>query len=347
MVSPRDTYVSRITAEGFVHHALHRLSRRGVNPFLELVALLELVRLYWRLKPRAVHHFTIKCVLYGTIAAKLTGVRSVVNAVTGLGHVFLGRGLLTRIIRPPVHVLYRLILKARRGHVVFQNPEDLEAFIQAKLVDPKKTVIIRSSGVDVKAFVPRPSGPELPATAVPVVLFAGRLIAEKGIFDYVEAARLVKAKRPVCFQVAGDPDPGNPSSVSPETVEEWRREGAVDLLGHVEKMIEILTLADLVVLPSYREGTPRVLLEAGALGKPLVGTDVPGCREVIQEGFNGYLTPVRDPKALAQAIEKVLDDRKAAAHMGRNSRRLVVENFSSERVVNRTMEVYAQLGIVA
>ena len=346
LVCPEDSYVERLAAEGFEIRLLSRLSRRGMNPFFELVALIELARLYWREKPRAVHHFTIKCVLYGTIAAKLTGVRSVVNAVTGLGHIFLGQRTITRLARPFIRFLYRKILHARRGHVVFQNPDDLGAFIEAGLVAPEKTVLIRSSGVCLKRFAPRPGGPETSSSAFPIVLFVGRLIKEKGVLDFVEAARLVKSRKDeVGFQMAGAPDPGNPSSITPETLNEWRQEGAVDLLGHVDSITDVMELADVVVLPSYREGTPRTLLEAAAMGKPIVATDVPGCREVVRDGYNGYLVPREDPAALAEAIEKILSNPELAHQMGQNGHQLVAEEFSVESVVRETFKVYEQIGI--
>ena len=345
LVSPHDTYLDRIRAEGIEVRELTKLSRRGMNPVLEFVALLELARLYWRERPRAVHHFTIKCVLYGTMAAKLTGVKSVVNAVTGLGHIFLGRRLVTRSVRPLVRWLYRRILGARRGHVVFQNPDDLETFIKAGLVAPEKTVIIRSSGVCLKKFAPRPGDPDRPASGVPNVLFVGRLLREKGIHDYVEAARIVKEQKAVCFQVAGAPDPGNPSSLSSIEIESLRREGAVDLLGHVESIADVMALADIIVLPSFREGTPRVLLEAAAMGKPIVATDVPGCREVVRDGENGRLVPLQNPGALADAILEVLRDPAKASNFGAFGRKFVAERFSVESVVQETIGVYQKLGI--
>lgn len=345
LVSPEDTYVERLRAEGFEHYPLKKLSRRGMNPFSEIIAIWELMRLYRSEKPLAVHHFTIKCVLYGTIAAKLSGVRSVLNAVTGLGHVFLGEGFVTRAVRPFVRFLYSKILKARRGHVVFQNPDDLEAFSEAGLIAPEKTIIIRSSGVCTKTFQPRPSDPELPATSVPTILFAGRLIAEKGVCELVEAARIVKSQRKACFQLAGEQDAGNPSSISDAKIAEWKKEGAVDLLGHVESMQDVMSLADIVVLPSYREGTPRSLLEAGALGKPIVATDVPGCREVVSDGFNGLLVPAKDASALASAILELLNNRALAQEMGANGRALVEEEFAVEKIVDQTIDVYSRMGI--
>lgn len=347
LVSPEDTYVERLRAEGFETRELTKLSRRGMNPLAEVFAVLELLKLYHREKPRAVHHFTVKCVLYGTIAAKLAGIKSVVNAVTGLGHIFLGKRWVTRAVRPFVRWLYRKILKARRGLVVFQNPDDLETFVQANLVEPERTVLIRSSGVCVQQFCPRPSSPDRDASAVPVVLFAGRLLAEKGIYEFVEAARMVKCQRTVCFQVAGESDHGNPSSVPDATVESWRQEGVVDLLGQIDGMADVMAVADIVVLPSYREGTPRVLLEAAAMGKPLVATDVPGCREVVQDGYNGLLVPAQDAQALAAAISRLIEDKALIREMGQNGRRKIEEEFAVEKVVQSTIQAYEKLGIVA
>ena len=211
---------------------------------------------------------------------------------------------------------------------------------------PEKTVIIRSSGVCLRRFAPRPGSPDVPASKVPVVLVAARLLAEKGIHDFVEAARIVKANHNVCFQIAGDQDPGNPSSIDDKTLSEWKQEGAIDFLGHVDTMEDVLALADIVVLPSYREGTPKVLLEAAAMGKPLIATDVPGCREVVEDGVNGRLVPVRDAIALAAAIVELLDDQALAFRMGANGRKLVEREFSVEKVVQSTMQVYSEMGIV-
>lgn len=345
LVAPLDSYVPRLQAEGFEFRELTRLSRRGMNPFLELMALWELICLYWREKPSAVHHFTIKCVLYGTIAAKIAGIRSVVNAVTGLGHIFVGQRLVTKMVRPLVRWVYRKVLGARRAHVVFQNPDDLNAFVDAGLVSPEKTVIIRGSGVCLQRFVPRPGDPDSDGSRIPTVLLAARLLVEKGITEYVEAARMIKAQREVCFQLAGSIDDGNPSTLTAQQLETWRLEGVVDILGHVDGMESVLDQADIVVLPSYREGTPKVLLEAAAMSKPIVATDVPGCREIVRDGENGLLVPPKDPQALAQAILKLLDDRNLARQMGATGRRIVEGEFCVNKVVDGTLKVYRTLGV--
>ena len=170
-------------------------------------------------------------------------------------------------------------------------------------------------------------------------------LAEKGVCELVEAARIVKSQRKACFQLAGEQDAGNPSSISDAKIAEWKKEGAVDLLGHVESMQDVMSLADIVVLPSYREGTPRSLLEAGALGKPIVATDVPGCREVVSDGFNGLLVPAKDASALASAILELLNNRALAQEMGANGRALVEEEFAVEKIVDQTIDVYSRMGI--
>lgn len=344
MVSPRDAYVERLQSEGFRWVEL-TLNRRSRNPARELLVVADLIRVYRAERPIAVHHFTIKCVLYGTLAAKLTGIRAVVNAVTGLGPVFLGTDWKARALRPPLKWLYRNVLSARRVRVVFQNPDDLQTFTNMHLVIPDRTILIRGSGVDLQRFAPRPSHPdELPT---PIVLFASRLIKEKGVLEFVEAARLLKKRNvKAVFQMAGSPDAGNHSAVTAEMLKSWQDEGLVDLLGHVDEVDELIAHAALVVLPSYREGTPRILLEAAAMSKAIVATDVPGCREAVVHGENGLLVPVRDASALADAIELLLNDPALRAKMGEDGRRKMVQDFDCDDVARRTGQVYTTIGVL-
>lgn len=343
LVSPRDAYVERLEAEGFRWIELE-LNRRSMNPLREASVLLRLARIYREERPVAVHHFTIKCVLYGTVAAKIAGISAVVNAMTGLGHVFIGTGWKTRLLRPVVKRLYRRVLCARRVRVVFQNPDDLQTFADSKLVVPDRAVLIRGSGVNLRRFAPRPiSAPA--GQPAPIVLMAARLTAEKGVHEFVAAAQLLKERGvSATFQIAGEPDPGNPSSVSAQTLEGWRQEGIVDLLGHVEAVENPMAAATLVVLPSYREGVPRTLLEAAAMGKAIVATDVPGCREAVIEGENGFLVPPQNAPALADAIERLLRDPELCARMGASGRQKMVREFDDEDVARRTSQVYESVG---
>ena len=342
-VAPHDRYADALQAEGFRYEPL-RLRRAGINPFVELLTLVTLARLYRRERPAAVHHFTIKCVLYGSLAALAARTPAVVNAITGLGHVFVNQRLKARLIRPLVTRLYRVALASPHTRIIFQNADDRDAFVELGLIDAEQTVLIRGSGVDLGRFAPGVARMQ----GVPRVLLVARLLAEKGIFEFVEAARLLRARGSTAiFEVAGDLDPGNPSSVSPQQLAAWIREGVVEFSGHVDAIEQSLAAATIVTLPSYREGVPRSLLEAAAMGKPLVASDVPGCREVVEDGRNGLLVPARDAPALANAIEQLLNDPEALARMGLASRIKVVSEFAEKTVVQATIDVYRQLGVLA
>jgi len=206
------------------------------------------------------------------------------------------------------------------------------------MIIPDKTTIIRGSGVCLQRFAPRPGGPD--QEPGPTVLFASRLIREKEVAEYVEAAQILKGKGwEVRFALAGAIDPGNPSSFDQATIDSWYQQGLIDYLGQVERIEDVLRLSTIVVLPSYREGTPRILLEAAASGKPIVATDVPGCREVVRHGFNGLLVPPRNARALADAIEELLESPDKMFRFGQNGRELSQE-FEESRVIKETVQVY-------
>lgn len=338
-VAPRDAYSERLVSEKFRWVPLG-LQRKSINPFRELLTLLRFWRIYRRERPSVCHHFTIKCVIYGTIAAKLAGVKAVVNAITGLGHAFIGQGWWHRAVRPMLRFVYRKILTARRVQVIFQNGDDYREFLDRNMIVPDKTTIIRGSGVCLRRFFPRPGTPE--GQPCPTILLASRLIREKGLMEYVEAGRILKEKGiEVIFALAGRVDQGNPSSISEEQLQEWVREGVVDYLGHIDNIEDVLSLASIVALPSYREGTPKILLEAAAMGLPIVATDVPGCREVVRHQYNGLLVPARDSRALAQAFQTLLEQPVLRATYGVNSRALAHE-FKDTQVIEATVEVYGK-----
>ncbi|MBI3558181.1 MAG: glycosyltransferase family 4 protein [Deltaproteobacteria bacterium] len=341
-VAPADKYLEKLRLEGYRCIEIN-MDRAGVNPFTELRTLLALVAIYRGEKPVVVHHFTIKCVVYGSLAANISGAHAVINAITGLGHVFVSKEWKAFLVRPLVLPLYRLLLKQERGRVIFQNFEDLAVFQTHNLIVPERTVLIRGSGVDLSRFSPRARRDK----SREVVLLVARLLAEKGIQEFVEAARLLRQRgSKAVFQIAGDRDPGNPSSISEPQLALWKAEGIVEFLGHVEGIEALIAEATLVVLPSYREGLPRTLLEAAAMGKPIVTTDVPGCREVVQDGQNGYLVPLKDVKAFANAIAKVLENPQLGQQMGERGRKKVVAEFDEKQVIAATLGVYKSLGIL-
>lgn len=340
MVSPHGPYGVELEAEGFRWRPV-RMSRRSLNPLREARLLSQLARLYREERPELVHHFTIKCVVYGAVAARLAGVKASVSAVTGLGHVFCGDTLTARLLRAPVRGLLRYAINTPRNYLVLQNPDDLELFLKQRLVKPERVRVIRSSGVNTAKFVPS----SVPLRLHPFrVLMATRLLWEKGVREYVEAASLLRERHPaVQFLLAGDLDPGNPTSVPRTQLNEWSKADRIHYIGHVSSIETLLTQVDLVVLPSYREGTPRILIEAAAAGLPIVTTDVPGCREVVRHGVNGFLVPPRDAPRLAEAIASVIDHPEQVQAMGCAGRRIALTEFDERIVIEHTLDVYREL----
>ncbi len=337
LASPPGPWSARFAGEGLRWRPV-ALARRSVNPLLELRAILSLRRIYREERPGLVHHFTLKCAIHGSLAARLAGVPAVVNALTGMGTVFASPAPAMRFLRPLVRFLLRLALA--RGVTIFQNPEDRDEFVREGLVDAAQARVVLGSGVDVDRFRPRAT----PAGAPPCVILVARLLREKGIETFVEAARRVRARRPEArFLAVGEGDPGNPASIEAAQVEAWRREGNVEFPGHREDVAELLREADVFVLPTfYREGVPRSLIEAAASGLPLVASDVRGCREVVEEGGNGFLVAPKDAHALAAAIERILGDGALRARMAARSRAIACERFAESAVLERTLEAYGE-----
>jgi glycosyltransferase involved in cell wall biosynthesis len=288
-----------------------------------------------------VHGFTIKCAVYGALAARLAGVPGRVNAVAGMGYVFTSQDQRARLLRPVVRTLLKLALGGRRARLVLQNPDDVALFARAGLVDPAQVRLVRGSGVDCSRFVPRTG----PRAAGPLrVLLPARLLWDKGVAEFVDAARQLRAEgRAIECLLAGTPDPGNPASVPDKAVQGWVDEGIVQWLGHVDDMPGLFAGVDLVVLPSYREGLPKGLIEAAACALPLVTCDVPGCREVVEDDVDGLLVPPRDAVALAGAIARLQDDPALARRLGQAARTKALAEFDERIVIARTLAVYREL----
>src|SRR5215211_1805776 len=314
------------------------LSRQGVNPFSELLTLWRLIRTYHKVHPDIVHHFTIKPVIYGSFAAHILRIPGIINSITGLGHLFIDTGFLTQVLRALAKVLYRIILPQTR--VIFENPEDERIFIKQGLLRSDQSHLILGTGVDTERFRPSEKNNE-----IPLVLFSSRILVTKGLPEYVEAASILKQKRlKARFVVAGTTDPGNPASISTEQIEAWKDSAVVELWGWQNDMPSILAQADIFCLPSYREGIPNALLEACAAGLPIVATDVPGCRDVVTNGVNGLLVPVRSPEALANALETLIGDRELRRAMGIAAREIAIQ-FNTKKVNAETLAVYGTFPI--
>lgn len=330
--------VARIVAHGFPHHAVP-ISRRGRNPWTEAKAIWALYRLYRSLRPDLVHHVTIKPVLYGGIAARLAGVPAVVSAVSGLGYVFVRHGPASAMLRAIVKAAYRIALHRQGARVIFQNPDDHREFVEQGLVAAKACVLIKGSGVDIGRFAPTPE----PAGA-PRVVLAARMLWDKGVGEFVEAARLLnKDGVQARFVLVGASDDGNPTAIPSARLRAWQADGVVEWWDHRTDMPGVLAQAHIVCLPSYREGLPKSLVEAAACARPIVATDVPGCREIARDGENALLVPARDPAALAEALARLIADPGLRRRMGARGRAIAEAEFSLDRVVAETLALYGTL----
>jgi glycosyltransferase involved in cell wall biosynthesis len=291
-----------------------------------------------------VHGFTIKSAVYGSLASKLASVPARVNAVAGMGYVFTSGDLKARVLKPLVRQVMRLALNGRDSILVLQNPDDIRLFEAARIVNQKAIRLIKGSGVDLTRFKMKGAAAQEPVLPLRALL-AARLVWDKGIAEYVEAARLLRREhRTVRFLLAGSPDDGNPASVSAAVVEGWVKEGLVEWLGQVSDMPKLFSEVDVMVLPSYREGLPKALIEAAACGLPLITTDAPGCREVVSEsGVDGISIPVRDVPALAAALRLLDDDREMGRKLGLAAREKALINFDERIVIEKTLSVYREL----
>ncbi len=315
------------------------LSRGGMRPWQELRTLLQLFRIYRSERPALAHHVAVKPVLYGALVAALTGVPAVVNALTGLGFIFTSRSLLARLLRSPVELAMRVLLNRRGSRVIFQNADDLAALTAKRIVDPDNARLIRGSGVDIDAFTPSAEPP-----GVPVVVLPARLLWDKGIGEFVAAARLLKARGlKARFALVGDRDAENPAAVPQAVLDAWRAEGVVELWGWRNDMAGVYRESHIVCLPSYREGFPKVMLEAAACARPLISTDVEGCREAVAHGRSGLLVPVRDTQSLADALAQLIGNPAQRAAFGAAARATVVGELSLTVVIERTLAVYREI----
>jgi glycosyltransferase involved in cell wall biosynthesis len=334
-----DQHKVRIEKEGF-KLILIRLERKSRNVFKEVLSIFEIIKIYRRERPDIVHHVAVKPVLYGSWAARITGIPAVVNALAGLGFIFVAKGWKAKVLRWLVVFAYCSAFSAKNAVGIFQNPEDLKLFIDAGVVKREKAVLIRGSGVDVSHFKHLPE-----LAGVPTIILASRMLWNKGVGEFVEAARMLKKNRIECRMVlVGSPDQENPASISAETLHDWQSEGVVEWWGHREDMPEVLTKAHIVALPTtYGEGVPKILIEAASCGRAIIATDVPGCREIVRNDINGFLIPPCDSKSLAIALKTLINNPKLRAKMGLRGREIVEAEFSEEIVVRQTMAVYEKM----
>jgi len=338
VVTRTKDYGDLIKKEGFKLISF-LLPRSRLSIISEIKSIVNLVRVYRMEKPDLAHHVALKPSLYGAIAATFANVPVVVNAMTGLGFAFTRGHWKQSFLEPIVRFIGRLFFSHSKSHIIVQNPDDAETLQKARLGRPEDMTLIRGSGVSLTQFhsFPDPEG-------FPTVAMVSRMLWNKGVGELVAATRMLK-QRGIKIRVLliGMPDPDNPSSIPGQQLCEWHDEGLIQWWGYRDDVQDIWRQAHIAALPSYREGLPKSLLEAAACSRPIVATDVPGCREIVHDGANGFLVPSQDPIALANALEKLIKDPELRKEMGRNSRLLVESHFHEEMVIKKTLTVYGEL----
>lgn len=313
------------------------MGRKSMNPFFELKTIKDFYEAIKKVNPDVYHGFTIKPVLYGTIASHILKIPRVVNTITGLGYLFISEKPLVRLIRAGVGLMYRLVFAPSRVRITFQNEDDQNLFVSKGWVDLEKTSVIKGTGVDTIRFSPTPE----PA-GKPVILFPARLLLDKGVRELIEAADILRQKGlQFVVELCGKEDPGNPSALSAEDLDEIRKKSSyIKIRGHVEDMAQAFKNCHIVCLPSYREGIPLALIEASASGRAIVTTDVPGCRAVVHDGVDGLLVPARDAQSLAKALEKLIQSKDLRNKFAEQARQQAISQFAKDSVVQKNLEVY-------
>ena len=334
VATPEGEGVDAIRAAGFAWHPI-AYDAGGMNPIRDVLTVWSLVRLFGKLRPTIVHNVTVKPVLYGTLAARITKVPRVINAISGLGYLFTADRRLRRWLGI---AMYRLLMRHPDMRVILQNQEDLALFTRHGLAAANSIRLIRGSGVDISLFRPRPR-----EGATPIIVQTSRMLADKGVREFIAAAREVKKRRPDArFLLVGPLYPGNPTALAQNELEAAEKEGAIEWLGYRSDIADILAMTTIFCLPSYREGLPKSLLEAAACALPLVTTDTSGCREVVTDGENGLLVPVADAEALAKAIVRLLDDPELAGRLGQCARERVEREFALDQIIDQQIALYAE-----
>lgn len=333
-IAPHDNYSEKLEEMGCKYVPLS-MDSRGINPIKDFALIVELFNIYRKVKPDVVLHYTIKPNVYGTLAASILGV-AVVNNICGLGTVFLKRNLLSVIAKAMYKISFWYPKK-----IFFQNDDDLELFVDNKIVSKNSTDILPGSGIDLTKFRPSPLmlGKKL------TFLLISRLIIDKGIYEYIEAIRRLKEEGiDAVFQILGSKDPEHRRGIPVHVIDQWIKEGVIEYLGTTEDVRPFIHDADCIVLPSYREGTPRTLLEAASSRRPIIATDVPGCNNVVIDGYNGLLCKEKNGNDLAEKIKLFIQlSQEERIEMGKMGRRHVEENFDENLVIDKYLNTISEI----
>ena len=343
-IAPKDAYSEKLEALGFEYHEI-KMNNKGTNPLEDAKLIYDFYKLYKEIAPDVLLQYTIKPNIYGSMAAGILGI-PVISNISGLGTVFLNDNLSSKVAR----FLYKVALKVPKK-VFYQNAHDRELFVQSNLVKESKTDLLPGSGIDTEKF--KPVDIQNSHSDTIKFLFIARLVKDKGLEEYVEAARQIKSKWipnqvendvEVEFCILGSFYPGNPTAITEEEMKVWEEEGSVKYMGSSDDVKSLIAKADCIVLPSYREGLSRVLLEAASMAKPIITTNVPGCKEVVDDGVNGYLCEVKDADSLAKQMEKmILLTTEQRKEMGKKGRKKVIIEFDEKIVIEKYLDAIEML----
>ncbi len=331
-VAPQDDYTHLLTEAGCIHHVV-RMDSRGANPIKDSALIVELYSIYRKVRPDIILHYTVKPNVYGTIAASLLRI-PVINNVCGLGTVFLKNNIVSSI----AILLYRLTFRFPKK-VFFQNPEDLKLFLDRKLVPQQTADLLPGSGIDLEKFKPI----EFSRNKSFTFLLISRLITDKGVLEYIEAVKKLRIQGlDAKFQILGAKDPEHKRGIKIKVIDSWIKSGTIEYLGTTDDVRSVIGNADCVVLPSYREGTPRTLLEAASCSKPIIATDVPGCHNVVTHNYNGLLCQLKNADDLAAKMSEMAGfDSETLKRFGSNGRKKVELEFNETVVINKYIETLA------
>ncbi len=329
-------YTDKITAIG-IEVVPISMARSVANPIKEISSILQLVEINKKYKPDLVHNISLKPILLGSIGAWIAGVPRVINAYTGLGYIFISSSWSSLIFRKIITPLLSLLFKREQFYSIVQNKDDETLLMDEGLVKTGKYSLIRGAGVDTSHFKYTPEVP----TDTPIVMFASRLLVDKGIREFIEACKILRTRNTgASYVVVGDVDEGNPSSINKSELNSWLEDQLVEWWGHRDDMYNVICSANVVCLPSYREGLPKTLLEAASVGRAIVTTDVPGCRDIVTNNINGLIVNAKDAISLADAMESLVCSPASRIEMGKAGRTLVENKFDVNIINRRTIDLY-------
>ncbi len=348
VISKENKHRNTIENHGIIFYNLP-FNRKSINPIYEFYILLRIIYLYKKIKPDIVHHVALKPIIYGSIAAKICKIKSVLNAPVGLGFVFSSETIKAKFLRPIIKFLLKRFLNShlgikKRNKVVFENFDDLNYFVEMGAVKTNSACVIRGAGVKVNSVIHKNKNKNKNKNSIVTITLVARMLKDKGIIEFVNAAKKININKVNGrFLLVGDADPFNPTSLDISTLQRWHDEKIIVWKGWVSDVDKILKETDILCLPSYREGLPKALIEGAASGLPIVTTDTVGCRDVVEEGVNGFLVPIKNSDILASKIYKLIKNKSLREKMGKKSHDIALSKFSSTIIISQTLEVYDEL----